>query len=65
MKRISGFRYCLGAWILYCFVVGAAYNGNLRSFLITPEYYDPIETLKDVIDSDFSIGYMPSGTIVR
>ena len=21
---------------MYCFVVGAAYNGNLRSFLITP-----------------------------
>ena len=50
---------------MYCFVIGAAYNGNLRSFLITLEYYDPIETLQDVVDSEFSIGYMPSGTIVR
>ena len=50
---------------MYCFVVGAAYNGNLRSFLITPEYSDPIESLEDVVNSGFSIGYMPSGTIVR
>ena len=30
-----------------------------------PVYNEPIETLDDVLDSLFSIGYMPSGTIVR
>ena len=45
-------------------IIGVAFNGNLRSFLITPEYSNPIETLEDVVNSGFSIGYMPSGTIV-
>ena len=45
-------------------IIGVAFNGNLRSFLITPEYSNPIETLADVVNSGFSIGYMPSGTIV-
>ena len=58
------FRWCLGIWILFCLIIGVAFNGNLRSFLITPEYSNPIETLEDVVNSGFSIGYMPSGTIV-
>ena len=38
---------------------------DFRVFNRVAEYYDPIETLEDVLDSEFSIGYMPSGTIVR
>ena len=50
----------------FCLILGTAvYPAKLRSFLILPEFNDPIETLEDVANSPFSITYMPSGTSVR
>ena len=49
----------------FCLILGTAvYPAKLRSFLILPEFNDPIETLEDVANSPFSITYMPSGTSV-
>ena len=46
---------------MYCLIIGASYSGSLRSFLILPIYNEPIETLKDVLDSGFSWGYTFTG----
>ena len=54
----------------FCLILGTAvYPAKLRSFLILPEFNDPIETLEDVANSPFSITYNCwdncSGTSVR
>ena len=50
---------------MFCFIIGVAFNAKLRSFLISREYSVSIETLEDVVNSGFSIAYMPGGNSVR
>ena len=43
-------------WIGFCFIMGVAFGGNLRAFLIEPVYTKKVENLQDVVDSGFSVG---------
>ena len=54
-------RWCLGAWILYCFIMGASYSGSVRAFLILPMPTEPIKNLIDILNSGFSVGYTYTG----
>ena len=55
------FRWCLGAWILYCFIIGASYSGSVRAFLILPMSNEPIKNLIDILNSGFAVGYTYTG----
>ena len=48
----------------FSLIIGIAFNADLRSHLITPDYSDSVTTLYDVVKSGLAIEYMPSGTIV-
>ena len=42
----------MGSWMLFCMVVAHSYAGNLKSYLTTPSYIQPISTLKEILESD-------------
>ena len=42
-------------------VIGASYTGNLRAFLITPTLTNPINTLKEVVESGLEWGMVMYG----
>ena len=54
-------RVVIAVWILYCLVIGSSYTGNLRAFLITPSFTDPINTLKEVVESGLEWGMVMYG----
>ena len=71
-------RIIFGIWILYCFIIAAAYSGSLKAFLALPVYEDAIDTLQDVIDSGLPWGMVlygeeeeemmassPEGSVIR
>jgi len=39
-------RFAIGVWILFAFVIGAGYGGNLRAFILKPTNKDPVDDLK-------------------
>ena len=42
-------------------IMGASYSGNLKAYLTTPVYTQPIDTLKKIVDSQMPIGMMLYG----
>ena len=49
-------KVVIGIWILYCFIIGASYSGNLKAFLTNPGYSAPIDSLRNVLDSGLPWG---------
>ena len=43
--------------MLYCLILGASYGGNLRAFLTTPGFLDPLDSLAEVVESDLRIDF--------
>ena len=38
----------MGVWLMYCLVMSSSYAGNLKAYLTTPAYSNPIDTLQQV-----------------
>ena len=55
------FRITIAIWILYSLVITSSYMGNLRAFLITPTFTEPINTLAEVIESGLEWGLVLYG----
>ena len=47
--KSSALRITVAVWILYCLVMSRSYDGNLRAYLTTPAYSEPIDTLEQVL----------------
>jgi len=41
-------------WLTFAFIITAAYAGNLRAYLMTPDEELPIETMQEIFDSGFT-----------
>ena len=54
-------RIVIGVWIIYCLIISSAYSGNLKAYLTTPMYSDPINSLKDVVESGLPWGMVLYG----
>ena len=50
-QKIGLIRVTLGTWLIGCVIISASYGGELRAFLMTPNYEKEIDTMKDVLDS--------------
>ena len=55
------FRIVIGVWIIYCLIISSAYSGNLKAFLTTPSFSDPMNSLKDVVESGLPWGMVLYG----
>ncbi len=38
-------------WLVFAFLATMSYGGNLRAFLLKPQYPEPIETVNDILES--------------
>ena len=38
-------------WLMYGFIMTAAYGGQLRASLLSPDFIEPINTIRDIVDS--------------
>ena len=45
------FRIVIGGWLFSSLVMTASYGGNLRAFLLRPQYSKPINNMEDVVTS--------------
>ena len=54
-------RIVIGVWIIYCLIISSAYSGNLKAFLTTPSFSDPMNSLKDVVESGLPWGMVLYG----
>ncbi len=41
----------MGAWLWFAFLATSSYSGNLKAFLVTPDYPPPMETVDDILAS--------------
>lgn len=44
-------RSTVGLWLLSAFVLSVSWGGELRAFILKPEYSSPIDSVHDVLDS--------------
>ena len=54
-------RVLILTWLLSCFVLSAAYAGNLRGFLTNPKMTPEIKSLQQVLDSGLPYYYRNIG----
>ena len=47
-KNSLALKTVIITWMVYCFIICAAYGGTLKAFLTSPKFSSPIETPKDV-----------------
>ncbi|XP_076059359.1 ionotropic receptor 93a-like [Oratosquilla oratoria] len=57
----SSYRTLLIFWLLFAFIVGTAYRGNLTASLTLPKYPPRVETLSQLVRSGASVGMPPYG----
>ena len=58
---MHAFRIVIGVWIIYCLIISSGYSGNLKAYLTTPSFTQPMTTLKDVVDSGLPWGMVLYG----
>lgn len=51
LPTTSSTRVLVTAWLLFAFIIGAAYRGNLTASLTLPIYPARPETLKELVDA--------------
>nr|XP_040569314.1 glutamate receptor ionotropic, delta-2-like [Lepeophtheirus salmonis] len=56
-------RWAIAVWFIYCFVMSAAYGGELKAYLTTPTFSNPINTLEDVVENDLPWGMILYGEL--
>ncbi|XP_063855481.1 uncharacterized protein LOC135097467 isoform X4 [Scylla paramamosain] len=49
-------RVFIATWLLFCLVATVSFVGNLTAFLTVPAYSTTLETLEDLVRSDFTWG---------
>ena len=52
VRRTHAIRWAIATWLLFCLVVTQSFAGNLKAFLTTPSFTEPINTLKEVMHPD-------------
>ncbi|XP_064101701.1 ionotropic receptor 93a-like [Macrobrachium nipponense] len=57
----SSFRAVLGAWLVFAFILGSAYRGNLTAFLTIPKYPPRVETVEQLVETFDRITMPPFG----
>ncbi|XP_069982931.1 ionotropic receptor 21a-like [Penaeus vannamei] len=60
--RNNGTRVLVMAWMLFAFIVGTAYRGNLTAALTLPKYPPRVETLLQLVSTFESVTMPPFGT---
>ena len=54
-------RLYLSSWWVVCIILGAVYSGNLVAFLSVYKPPNLVDTVEELIDSNYAIG-IPKGT---
>ncbi|XP_076054382.1 ionotropic receptor 21a-like [Oratosquilla oratoria] len=57
----SSYRFLLTFWLVFAFIVGTAYRGNLTASLTLPKYPPRAETLAELVRTGASVGMPPYG----
>ncbi|XP_068250505.1 ionotropic receptor 93a-like [Palaemon carinicauda] len=57
-ERNSG-RLLVGAWLVFAFILGTAYRGNLTAFLTIPKYPPRAETLPQLLAKNAKVAMPP------
>ncbi|XP_037782039.1 uncharacterized protein LOC119578542 [Penaeus monodon] len=60
--RDNGSRVLVMAWMIFAFIVGTAYRGNLTAALTLPKYPPRVETLLQLVNTFDSVTMPPFGT---
>ncbi|XP_047473672.1 ionotropic receptor 21a-like isoform X2 [Penaeus chinensis] len=60
--RDHGSRVLVMAWMIFAFIVGTAYRGNLTAALTLPKYPPRVETLLQLVNTFDSVTMPPFGT---
>ncbi|XP_068219629.1 ionotropic receptor 93a-like [Palaemon carinicauda] len=55
-------RMLIVTWLIFAFIVGTAYRGNLTAFLTIPKYPPKIDTLEQLADSKSRAKFRPNST---
>ena len=61
MVQVSSFvptRLVVGFWWLFCIAVVGSYNGNLIAALLAPKLVIPINSLEDIVNSGYTLGWL-------
>lgn len=45
----NGFRVLVGGWLIFAFIIGTAYRGNLTAALTLPKYPPRPETIEQLV----------------
>ncbi|XP_068201561.1 ionotropic receptor 21a-like [Palaemon carinicauda] len=64
LKQLPGsstFRTILGTWLVFAFIVGIAYRGNLTASLTIPKYPPRVETVEQLVTTFDRITMPPFG----
>ena len=48
LRKSHALRIAVAVWILFCLIMTQSYAGNLKAYLTTPAYSEPIDTLQQV-----------------
>ena len=54
-KTSKALNLLIALWMVYCFIICAAYGGLLKAFLTSPQFSSTIETPQDVCPKYFYI----------
>ncbi|XP_047482563.1 uncharacterized protein LOC125034667 [Penaeus chinensis] len=57
----NGFRVLVGGWLIFAFIVGTAYRGNLTAALTLPKYPPRPETIEQLVGNAKMVTIMPWG----
>ncbi|ROT79299.1 Variant Ionotropic Glutamate Receptor [Penaeus vannamei] len=61
-RDTNGFRVSVASWLVFAFVVGTAYRGNLTAALTLPKYPDRPETIEQLVKAVDSVTMPSYGT---
>ncbi|XP_037782032.1 uncharacterized protein LOC119578535 [Penaeus monodon] len=57
----NGIRVLVGGWLIFAFIIGTAYRGNLTAALTLPKYPPRPETIEQLVDNAKMVTIMPWG----
>nr|XP_027221746.1 uncharacterized protein LOC113813891 [Penaeus vannamei] len=57
----NGFRVLVGGWLIFAFIIGTAYRGNLTAALTLPKYPPRPETIEQLVGNAKTVTIMPWG----
>ncbi|XP_076045749.1 ionotropic receptor 93a-like [Oratosquilla oratoria] len=61
----TSYRTALGFWLVFAYIVGIAYRGNLTASLTRPTYPPRAENIFQLVQADASVGMPPYGAHFR